>query len=240
MPMIVNVQGAYVRSGPATTAPVVGTLAKGSVVNYTALQNGFSKIGTNPDRWISSLTLVAPTAPAIPTSGGTVSSSAVRELQGVLTAFAKATNNPALNPGSIDGIVGDRTINAVIVVAPMVPSIPSEMKAVIALLPIGLAFPEGRKKAVTVITANASHIAKAVAATAIYRAIKPIAATTPTLEITPLVVGIKPGMLPGGGGAYPLAPASTWAKTPVGIAVIAGGVLATIGVVVLVARSFRA
>ena len=156
-----------------------------------------------------------------------MSSPAVFELQKVLAAYSKATNNPALSPGPIDGVVGDKTISAVITVTPM---IPSELRAAIALLPVGLAFPDGRKKAVSIITNNAGYISKAIAATAIYRTIQGGGAVTP--PITPILVQSMP--------MTPVSPVSSWAKTPVGIAVIAGGALAALGLTVLIIRSVRA
>lgn len=156
---------------------------------------------------------------------------AVLELQKVLAAYATATKNATFSPGPIDGVVGDQTIRAVIAVAPLIPGLPKSVKDAIALLPVAMAFPDGRKKAVSVITSNASYIAKAIAATAIYQTIKGGPAVA---QINPLVVQATP-MQP----TYPVAPVSSWAKSPVGIAVIAGGALAAILATVLVVRAVR-
>lgn len=65
-------QNLNIRSGPGTGYSIVGSLAKGTKVNVTAVSNGFSKIGT--DKWVSSSYLSA-TKPGSTTSSSTSGSS---------------------------------------------------------------------------------------------------------------------------------------------------------------------
>lgn len=65
-------QNLNVRSGPGTGYSIVGSLAKGTKVNVTAVSNGFGKIGTN--KWVSSSYLSA-TKPGSTTVSSNSSSS---------------------------------------------------------------------------------------------------------------------------------------------------------------------
>jgi hypothetical protein len=133
----------------------------------------------------------------------TASNPNVAELQRVLAAYANATGYTPANPGPADGIVGTRTIMAVVSVAPRIPGLPSDIRALIPLAGILLATSEGQAKAKDLITKNASSITKAllaVAALSIASGGTP-GASTPTSPGSVIPFPIGPTKLPGGGGA---------------------------------------
>lgn len=96
----------------------------------------------------------------------TTANAKVAELQRVLATYARVTGFAAANPGPADGIVGTRTIMAVVAVAPNIPGLPSEIRALIPLATVILATTEGQAKAKDIITRNASNITKAMLAVA--------------------------------------------------------------------------
>lgn len=110
----------------------------------------------------------------------------VAELQRVLTSYAQVTGFTAANPGTVDGRVGTRTVMAVIAVAPNIPGLPSDIKAMIPIATILLATTEGQKKAVDLITKNAKYITKAMLAVAVMQVANRQTPTKPgTIVISP-------------------------------------------------------
>jgi lysozyme family protein len=92
-------------------------------------------------------------------------SAAVENLQRALTALAQAAGWPAANPGGVDGIVGPRTISAIIAVVANIPEIPSSVKYLLApALAIALTNDRAQAEAKTLIEQYAAELTAATTA----------------------------------------------------------------------------
>lgn len=116
-------------------------------------------------------------------------SSAVKNMQQALHAYATTVGFAPAEPGAIDGIVGDRTVNAVVAMVPLLPVIPAEIKSIAQLGPIALASPQVMAKAKTYIASNASKIRDGIIGLAAYQ-VATGKTPKPSLNINPLVVGV--------------------------------------------------
>jgi hypothetical protein len=133
-------------------------------------------------------------------------SSKVKTLQKTLAAYAQATGFSAANPGAIDGFVGTQTINAVVAMIPLIPQMPSEVRALAILAPILMTDPSARKKAVEYVTKYADDIAKGIIGLAAYQV---ATGKLPTTQTAPSGAGIKT--------VGPYLPGSAWvASAPTG------------------------
>lgn len=92
-------------------------------------------------------------------------SAAVENLQRALTALAQAAGWPAANPQGVDGIVGPRTISAIVAVVANIPEIPSSVKYLLApALAIALTNDRAQAEATRLVEQYAAELTGAVTA----------------------------------------------------------------------------
>lgn len=92
-------------------------------------------------------------------------SAAVENLQRALTALAQAAGWPAANPQGVDGIVGPRTISAIIAVVANISEIPSSVRYLLApALAIALTNDRAQAEATRLIEQYAAELTVAVTA----------------------------------------------------------------------------
>lgn len=123
----------------------------------------------------------------------------VKSMQQALHAYATAVGFAPAEPGAIDGIVGNQTMTAVIAMVPLLPVIPSEVKAIAQLGPIALASPDVAKQAKKYITSNAGKIRDGIIGLAAYQVATgklPKPGITTLIPIT--VTAVQPGAAGGG------------------------------------------
>jgi hypothetical protein len=155
----------------------------------------------------------------------------VKKLQQALATYATVTGYAAANPGAADGFVGVRTINAVIAMIPLLPKMPSEIKALATIGPLIMIDNDARAKAAKFITDNADKITSGVIGLAAYQAgTGKLPTQTPTPTPTQLPVG--PTAQPGYQPSYPapMPSAAPWYASGWGVATIVGGVLGVISI----------
>lgn len=98
-------------------------------------------------------------------SYGFAGSAAVENLQRALTALAQAAGWPAANPGPVDGIVGPRTLSALIAVVTNINEIPSQVKYLLApALAIALTNDRAQAEAKRLVEQYAAELTAAVTA----------------------------------------------------------------------------
>jgi len=76
-------------------------------------------------------------------------SAAIENLQNALTALAQVANWPSVNPGPVDGLVGTKTLSAVIGVISSIKEIPSSVRTVLGPI-LALAMTNDRAKAAAI------------------------------------------------------------------------------------------
>lgn len=98
-----------------------------------------------------------------------MANAAVKQMQQALKVYAQSTGYSAADPGATDGVVGVRTINAVIAMVPLLPSMPDEIKALAPLGPLIMTSADARSRATTFITTHASKIHAGIVGLAAYQ-----------------------------------------------------------------------
>lgn len=98
-----------------------------------------------------------------------MANAAVKQMQQALKVYAQGTGYSAADPGAVDGVVGTRTINAVIAMVPLLPSMPDEVKALAPLGPLIMTSADARSRATTFITRHASKIHAGIVGLAAYQ-----------------------------------------------------------------------
>lgn len=155
-----------------------------------------------------------------PTTWVPKSDSGVAELQRVLKTYVQITGYTPADPGTVDGIVGIKTVMAVVAMLPRVPGLPSEIRALAPVISLMLVTDDGRAQAFNLVKSNAGTISKAIIALEAYRigtaSGSPGATPTSTsikagtLQMHAAAAAVAAGMLPPvtatGGGAIPTSP----------------------------------
>lgn len=109
-------------------------------------------------------------------------STAVKQMQQALKVYAQGTGYTAADPGAVDGVVGNQTINAVIAMVPLLPGLPDEIKALAPLGPLIMTNADARNRAKSFITAQASKIHSAIIGLGAYQI---AVGKTPTSQTPP-------------------------------------------------------
>lgn len=130
----------------------------------------------------------------------TKSDSSVAELQRVLTAYAKITGFTAADPGTADGIIGMKTVLAVVSILPRVPGLPREVTMMAPMIGLMLATEDGKTAAFKLIKSNAGLISKAIIAMEVYRTGSGSAPSPAPTATTPTVTSVKAGTIWAQGG----------------------------------------
>ena len=125
-----------------------------------------------------------------PASWAPKSDSSVAELQRVLKVYVQLTGYAPADPGTVDGLVGLRTVTAVIAMIPRVPGLPAELRAIAPVLTLMLATDDGKKQAFDLVKKNAGTISKAIIGLQIYQ----VGSQGGSPGTTPTTTSIKNGM----------------------------------------------
>lgn len=149
-------------------------------------------------------------------------SAAITQLQQALVGLAQTSGRPAINPGTIDGILGNNTMMAV-AAAHQILAEKAPKDYLVLALNTALIFGSTTSQAKAVVTSYAPQLTIAIkAATAGYATgIIPKPSTTPPTQFLMYDAQL---LTPGGGGGGAAAAAATpWYKTWWGIGAIAVG-----------------
>jgi LPXTG-motif cell wall-anchored protein len=124
---------------------------------------------------------------------GLSGTSDVQALQQALKSLATAAKYPAGDPGAIDGVVGQQTVQALALWLPKIPKVPSAVGTVLKLASVGYGLlPESTRKTVqTTISSYAKELA--VGVNAVY------ALYTGNVPSPPAVPGVPPAPSSGSG-----------------------------------------
>lgn len=153
----------------------------------------------------------------------------VKALQQALTKYAQGTGFTAANPGAVDGIVGLKTVTAVMAMVPLLPAVPSEIRQLAMLGPIVLSSPAALESAKSFVKKNANTLYKSVIGLAAYQV---ATGNVPKPVIQPVQVQANPIYQP----MTPVAQPKQWFKTWWGAAAIGGTLLTVAAVGVSLAR----
>lgn len=152
-----------------------------------------------------------------------MANTAVKQMQQALKVYAQGTGLVAADPGVADGVVGTKTITAVLTMIPLLPGMPSELKVLVPLGPLVLTNADARSRAVKFITSNAGKIHAGIVGLAAYQI-----AVGQTPQVPGGTVVWNPGAIP------PVAP--PWYTTWWGIGLITIGAVTIVGGTVAAVR----
>lgn len=152
----------------------------------------------------------------------------VLTLQKSLKQFADARSYPTADPGTIDGIVGTKTLTAIIAIAPSLPKLPSFIKDALKFGPLLLLSDSTANPAKKLIADNASTINGAIVALQVYQTVTGSPPPPPPAQEqsplpTQLVVPQQPGRPVQTYVPPPTTAIKQWYQTPTGMAAIAAG-----------------